>query len=300
MNQMPLRLLRPSLALFGRANRVATPSLHSRFSHVAYYSTMPEFPDLKPPPPPPNQKEIPIPPPSTIDTYVTESGEFLVDDTPIVPQVFEEKDFGRFEPMIIPLPEAKEQKRKRKTKEEREREKLEAAQKPEDPSHVPAHITDPQERFRYRILMARVEGEEEMKRIEQEIEDNLQQGENRRNRAAIESGLMQTQWKLRPLGFHSKWLWGLARKYCGDAFAVEYLLKSRTNLHNWYIFCPTRQLCLWRDILDDLITSATPSLDAKKVTISQLLDCIGVYHGMLTTNKPPPFVITRNPHSSLL
>eukprot|EP00026_Physarum_polycephalum_P008525 Phypoly_transcript_08613.p1 GENE.Phypoly_transcript_08613~~Phypoly_transcript_08613.p1 ORF type:complete len:437 (+),score=100.60 Phypoly_transcript_08613:142-1311(+) len=200
--------------------------------------------------------------------------KFLVDDKPIVPDVFSDTDFGNFEPVRAPPPAIP--KRTRKTKAEREKEKLEG--KPENQAHVPPHLQNPAENFRYRILMARIEGPEEMKKIEQEIEDNFQKGENDKNKAAIESGLLQTQWKLRPLGFHSKWLWSLARKYCGDDFAVKYLVQSRKNLYNWYLFAPTRQICLWRDCVDDLITTANDSLAAKKITVADLLDCISVYH----------------------
>ena len=145
--------------------------------------------------------------------------QFLVDDKPITPDVFSEQDFGNFEPVRAPPPAIP--KRTRKTKAEREKEKLEG--KPENQPHVPPHLQNPAESFRYRILMARIEGPEEMKKIEAEIEDNFQKGENDKNKAAIESGLLQTQWKLRPLGFHSKWLWSLARRYSGDDFAVKYV-----------------------------------------------------------------------------
>lgn len=201
--------------------------------------------------------------------------KFLVDDKPITAQKFEEIDFGNFEPVRAPPPAIP--KRTRKTKAEREKEKLEGKT---DQPHVPPHLQNPAESFRYRILMARIEGAEEMKKIEAEIEENFQKGENDKNKAAIESGLMQTQWKLRPLGFHSKWLWALGRKYCGDDFAVKYLLQSRKNLYNWYLFAPTRQICLWRDCVDDLITTANESLDAKKITVSEVVDSICVYHGM--------------------
>jgi len=215
--------------------------------------------------------------PEATDIYSIEAEgkkEFLVDDKPVIPEVFGDTDFGNFEPVRAPPPEIP--KRKRKTKAEREKEKLEA--KPENQPHVPPHLQNPAEAFRYRILMARIEGEEEMKKIEAEIEDNFQKGENDKNKTAIESGLLQTQWKLRPLGFHSKWLWGLARRYCGDDFAVKYLLQSRKNLFNWYLFAPTRQICLWRDITDDLVTNCMPSIEAKKITVSEVLDCICVYH----------------------
>jgi len=199
--------------------------------------------------------------------------KFLVDDKPIKPQTFEEIDFGNFEPVRAPPPAIP--KRTRKTKAEKEKEKLEG--KTNQP-HVPPHLQNPAESFRYRILMARIEGPEEMKKIEEEIESNFQKGENDKNKAAIESGLMQTQWKLRPLGFHSKWLWSLSRKYCGDDFAVKYLVQSRKNLYNWYLFAPTRQIVLWRECVDDLITNCNDSLNEKKITVSDLVDSISVYH----------------------
>lgn len=96
--------------------------------------------------------------------------QFLVDDKPIVPDVFSDSDFGNFEPVRLPPPAIP--KRTRKTKAEREKEKLEG--KSENKPHVPPHLQNPAENFRYRILMARIEGPEEMKRIEAEIEDNFQ------------------------------------------------------------------------------------------------------------------------------
>lgn len=64
-----------------------------------------------------------------------------------------------------------------------------------------------------------------------------------------------------------------------------------------YLFAPTRQICLWRDCVDDLITTANESLDNKKVTVSDLVDCISVYHGTLSLSLPLQFLV-RNPIES--
>lgn len=235
---LPSRMLRPSTALLRRgafsswlpSQQTSRRSYATELPHVQepWMSEVP--PGAKPPPPKP-PADLPVfkENPDIYSIVAEGKTEYLVTDKPIVPPVFEETDFGNFEPIKLPPPEIP--KRKRKTKAEREKEKAEA--KPENQPHVPPHLQNPAEAFRYRILMARIEGEEEMQKIEDEIEANFQKGENDKNKTAIESGLLQTQWKLRPLGFHSKWLYGLARKYCGDDFAVKYLLQSRKNLYNW-------------------------------------------------------------------
>lgn len=236
---LPLRLLRSSGPLWrNNARCLVRPRTIPTLPLRAFNSTLEEpaphgtghDQEGKPTRPPP---KVPVLEDKVEDITILSQGmkQFLVDDKPIVPDVFSEQDFGNFEPVRAPPPAIP--KRTRKTKAEREKEKLEG--KPENQPHVPPHLQNPAESFRYRILMARIEGPEEMKKIEAEIEENFQKGENDKNKAAIESGLLQTQWKLRPLGFHSKWLWGLARKYSGDDFAVKYLVQSRKNLYNWYV-----------------------------------------------------------------
>jgi hypothetical protein len=131
--------------------------------------------------------------------------------------------------------------------------------------------------LKMRVEFARVRGRTGEEEIEKELEANAAKGKSELNKKVIEMALIETFDQLYPVAsFHSKWLFNLSRRWAGDDFAAQYLLRNKGK--NWYIFVATRTLKLWRETMEDFVKDINQSVVAQKVTIPTLLELFVTYY----------------------